>query len=826
MARSLCKVFLVQILVFSSLEAVTHPHMIVRESDYGLLQARAQNWPWSEMKRKAIVDAGTLNYRAGDSFIARCMRVHEIAGACALAYILDPDSRSTCLHKAETQLLPAMRDIRIEKGTKTGHEYNVTPAHAVFMTYLLLDILYNALAIEKRQAMEEDCDLIAGQHVHSWMESEYSIKGMRELYHNGKTALFVSYKNLYRDYVLSLTSDNGVYGTGPGYAYSRLFMDDRLQKKMFMDICEYQGYAEFYSNAKLRNLYEWIFGYLVTPFNRSYTFGDTPPTKDLDHWAVSALRAPRFSTLAGEYARWRLGALSDQAIKGRLLHFLLCDSVPQAASRPNSRIFANGGAWLLQDSDSSNALAGALWNIHTSGNSHNHFDVNAVHIAGYNAHLLRNSGYDGSGQPDPLTWTWINKTAESSNTLLLDSRNHMTKHGGGITESLLEGDWQYARGKSGNTLTVAQHFRNLFFLRPVPGKTHGYFMVTDEVQPFFSWSVPTKVNLIWHPNSAADPQRLLDVYRWPVQGCDYGGINVGVDLLPIVRPDSSEIRSGYLASYESCSRFLGKYLHATYSLHEGQANLGTIFFPADYRHTPATMTRLQPVDAGGAKVDHGQGRIDYIFLPAVNRTVAYGSVSLSGRTAIWREADKQIESYFLCSGTVFEQRGYERRGVAADKNITIHVSGDRGWLLSPGTQVTFYEANIAYLCIDGTIFPALDAGEHWVRVYVDSGKHSLQILRKPTRVLQGAADHPLPLRLYPNPSNSAVTISYALDQPGPVAIELLNIRGQSIADIRNGWQTAGLHEQVWQTGALASGVYLCRLRLNGQTVMKKLVVQK
>ncbi|UCH62604.1 MAG: hypothetical protein JSU77_12530, partial [Fidelibacterota bacterium] len=328
----------------TSISGAERPYMIVKESEYAGLQARATQWPWSVMKTKAISDANSLTYNPGGRYGSKCTRAHDIASSCALAYILDPDNRPTYVNKVETVLAPAMDDIM--QGKLNGvnfHGQNVGPAFSAFMVYLALDIMYNDLSVDIRKAIEDDCDYIASNHRDSWRSSKYAIEGMMELYHNGPTDVFAQKKEDYRKYILDETTSDGVFTTGPGYTVSRLYMDLRMQKKIFMDVCEYHGYHEFYSDPKFQNLYEWIMGYIMTPFNRTYTFGDSPPMKSLDHWAASVYRMPRFSRRAQQYAVWHIGPLTDELIMGRLLHYILCDSVSLAPVRPLSRIFQNGG---------------------------------------------------------------------------------------------------------------------------------------------------------------------------------------------------------------------------------------------------------------------------------------------------------------------------------------------------------------------------------------------------------------------------------------------------------------------------------------------------
>lgn len=74
---------------------------------------------------------------------------------------------------------------------------------------------------------------------------------------------------------------------------------------------------------------------------------------------------------------------------------------------------------------------------------------------------------------------------------------------------------------------------------------------------------------------------------------------------------------------------------------------------------------------------------------------------------------------------------------------------------------------------------------------------------------------------YPNPFNPETTIQYALTQSGSVSLQVFNVLGQKVADLVNDVQTAGTYRASWNgqdlTGrAVASGIYLYRLTLNGQ----------
>jgi len=308
------------------LSGQNHPYIITKTAEYDSLRQKAALWPWSEMKNEALETFRATNYEPESSYGGKCSDVFDLAGAAALCYILDESDRAEYVGKVQDDLADLLYDIRIGKeyaNEPDNHSFSVTPSHAAFMAYITLDIMYDEMEPGIRSLMESNCDYIASNHRSSWLASKYSIEAMMELYHHGVSNSFIEKKNLYKDYLLSDISADGVYTTGPGYTTSRLFMDGRAQKKIFMDVAEYQGFNEFYSDPKFRNLHEWIYGYAFTPFNRSYTFGDSPPTKSLYAWSAATLRATRFSDVAQQYGAWHLPPYSDPEIIGNVLHYIL-----------------------------------------------------------------------------------------------------------------------------------------------------------------------------------------------------------------------------------------------------------------------------------------------------------------------------------------------------------------------------------------------------------------------------------------------------------------------------------------------------------------------
>lgn len=819
------------LLVFSSsLFAVDHPHIIVTTSEYEMLRNRAVDWPWSVIKNKAIDYATGASFNSSASYESRCKTVHNIASACALAYILDEPNRPRYINKLESLLPDAIHRIRVEKGNKDDHEFNVSPAHAAFMLYIAMDIMYHGLNDSLRRAMENDCDFIADNHVSDWNASEYAIKGLKELYYNGNTPLFSGWVDKYFKRIDDLTSKDGVYATGPGYTKSRLFMDDRMQKKIFMDICEYQGYPLFYKNPKFVNLHEYIMGYTMTPFNRAFTFGDSPPTKDLDEWSVAALRARRFSKKAQQFAAWRVGPLTDASVEGGLLHYILCDTLPQEPVRPASRIFTKGGAWFYENSDSKRALSAALWNNYAEDVSHAHYDVNAIHVAGYGAHLLRNSGYDGYGKPDPATWEWIRRTAESSNTVTVGGRNHSSVFGRGIEDGLVGGEIEWASGNAGGAIATARHLRNLIFVHPDPGFANGYFLVLDEICTVFSWEAEAPVNVFWHPNSSKSPV-IADssLFSWKIEGCDYGGDEAGVHLYLVTRPLSWQIKEGYLASYSSCSRFTGKYLDAAYKCQQNNAQILTVIFPTDRTHSAPSFESLAVDSADVCLINHGNNVNDFAVRSNGEASVRIGKADMSGIGLLWREEAENLEKFLALKTRRFVWGDEQRIGFESSAPISLYMKGEEGQCSSQCTEVTFYKKNISSILIDGMSRPLLEKNETSATVEIEAGVHSLRIETEPsTYVDQKKAGQEVIFRLeqnYPNPFNNSTVILFSLPEGEHVRLAIYNVAGQLVKVLMNDFIPAGSHRLTWQADGLARGIYIARLEAGQYTRSIKLILQ-
>ncbi len=82
------------------------------------------------------------------------------------------------------------------------------------------------------------------------------------------------------------------------------------------------------------------------------------------------------------------------------------------------------------------------------------------------------------------------------------------------------------------------------------------------------------------------------------------------------------------------------------------------------------------------------------------------------------------------------------------------------------------------------------------------------------------------LGVYPNPFNPSTVISYQLAAISQVNLAVYDIAGRKVAELVDGWRTAGVHEVTFDASNLASGVYLYRLDAGDFNATGKMVLMR
>ena len=723
------------------------PFLIVREDMYGELQGRAAREPWAGIAKGAVEGAaGSLGYSPDWSFLYTCQRLTEFASDAALAYILEEDETkrrgyADSIADAITVSFP-----KIAKGARAGnHDTMVVPGWTFFNAVLAADIIHDDMTPSRRAEVDAALLPVAEFFINAPLQWPLNVYGARliwGLYKNDETLTAAAVGDYVRQLYREISPD-GVFRAGPSYSVFRM-AGANLAKTYSIDVLAFTGRKNLYEDPRLVSLYEWTYGYGVTPFGTFYSFGDTGDDA-LDAWSPRARSAHRFSRTAATNAAWAMRnvARPETETRNALLAYVLMDRPMPAPATPPGRIFPDGGAWFLEKRGGTEALAGALNNLKTQYQGHMHKDANAIHLVAYGEDVVRNSGYSGWGQGGQgFSWEYVNRTAKSSNTVTIDGLDFESKPGGGITEGLTGASFDYASGRSGPGLSNGVHERNFCFAHPTED-ANGYFVLFDEV----SSSGGESADMYLHPNSDdAETEVSLETYRWPVGSFKRKDLDVrrtdndvNVTVFLATPPDTAEIKKGLLASWDRS--FVGEYLHATYPVENENARFATVIFPHDKNHARPEMTRIGVSGKyTGARIEHGgeNDATDFVVQPSADwadRTISDmdgRGVSARGAAFWFRMKENSVESFFLRKGKLFEGGGLRfETGDAA----SLLVEGDAGRIISGGTTLEVERATPTGFDIrlDGSSRPlgVVDSGESWIKVSVPAGSHGFEIVRRP-----------------------------------------------------------------------------------------------
>lgn len=76
----------------------------------------------------------------------------------------------------------------------------------------------------------------------------------------------------------------------------------------------------------------------------------------------------------------------------------------------------------------------------------------------------------------------------------------------------------------------------------------------------------------------------------------------------------------------------------------------------------------------------------------------------------------------------------------------------------------------------------------------------------------------------PNPANTMTTITYALNAPASVLLEVHDVSGKLVLQLPQGMRASGQHRMDVDTSALEEGIYLYSLQLEGARITKRMSV--
>jgi hypothetical protein len=83
---------------------------------------------------------------------------------------------------------------------------------------------------------------------------------------------------------------------------------------------------------------------------------------------------------------------------------------------------------------------------------------------------------------------------------------------------------------------------------------------------------------------------------------------------------------------------------------------------------------------------------------------------------------------------------------------------------------------------------------------------------KKSTVINEFSESSTTLSVHPNPFSNTTTISYKVETPSNISIELLNTLGQTIEVLRNDYSDSGTYQLPLNVSTLSSGMYSVRMR--------------
>lgn len=719
--------------------AQPHPFLIVTTNQYPELQARTNQTPWREIKDSVEAGALTNRYAAGGSWAA----MEEVVNDCALAYILEPSLRPDCKTRVLETLFQWTNDVY--RLNATDHNDTVDAGAAFFMSVIALDIIHDDCSSNElagaEGALASVYDWYNG-HNTAWPENLHACR-----------LIWAAYKGLpesaahatnYYNFVNSEITEDGLFTSGPGYVFVRMFgPQDRTAKTYAMDVLEFTGIdRRYYSNPRIQRMYQWSFAFALSPSRRLTLFGDTIYSS-LSARYGRLFSLDRFSPDLARQGAWLLnGGTAPDAQNSLFPYVLQTNALPQPQS-PASTIYRDGGAAFWDRTNATDGLMGALYNA-TQADSHSHQDINSIYIAAYGETLIRNSGayYWPSfpGQtPDGDPW----RSAFLQNVVVTGAaKQHAGSTGNGISEGFVGHALEYASGDSGGALGDVRHQRNLLFVRPQSGRANGYFVLMDEV----TTATPGETfQVLLHPNATNDPATVADrmEYRFPVSAVvQKPGTAAKMTVFMGTEPDSVAFRTGYFGS--GSGAITTRYVEAACQTGtNGIGHMVTVLFPHDDKHTKASITRLALYGASGARIAHVTGVVDVVMESDGTAVQNRGAVSFRGLGCLYR-TDGTNALYWVRKGRSFDDGDCPRHAFEADADVTVVVDACSGTIISPGGPVTLFSPGIQNPLLDGSNAEVLDSGRDWLRIYVPSGTHAMAWSAGPTGIEPGEASEPSP----------------------------------------------------------------------------------
>jgi hypothetical protein len=234
----------------SEAQAVTHPFLIVNESSYSALQAKATLAPWSDWKtnaisKSAIIYDPTPTTLVGNNIIrTKSEAMRNIVSGGALAYILSTNDTDRLKYK--NRIVAGLKNwddlLNTAEISNPGNIEHLAVGTAFLNSVLALDIVYNDVSLVDRTDIETKLARILTMQtkcpncaIKNWLDmsphsqNTYAVKGIWAIYTGSDAATITTYANRYKADLYASMSASGVYIAGSAYGVTR--MDDYIRIK-------------------------------------------------------------------------------------------------------------------------------------------------------------------------------------------------------------------------------------------------------------------------------------------------------------------------------------------------------------------------------------------------------------------------------------------------------------------------------------------------------------------------------------------------------------------------------------------------------------------
>lgn len=710
-----------------------HPFLITSETEYDKLCEKAQTEPWKSMLNGAKSDIETITFdTAGTAcYPERCNALSDLLSTYSLLYITDTQNRAEYLEKIKYYLSfwQESTENNLYDKLYTGDgawEYVVPPSSAFVNSILALDIVYNSLTYTERKAYENAFDKTAEKFEmpDGHMIAVYGVRGLWAAYKGDNEKLAENWQKTLELYDNTYITDSGVGVCSMEYNANRFAREHRDSKIILPLVMSYTGYDRSFEQYDKNKLFaQWLTGYLYTPVGSYWTIGDTGGLKKADiSENIFPARAGMYSEKAAEQGMW---LMRNTNLKGRLLSYLCMKEAPAEARKPESRIFADGGAWFYEDIEKTDSLAGLLWNV-SKEDGHAHKEVNSALIVGCGEVLTADSGYNGWGRNNgEYTWQYINNRAVSSNTVLVDYdyknvfnpsdvNDHKSKSGNGIVRGITAEGFGFAAGNSGTAIPNAVHERDFAMIGSEEGFP-GYFVLLDKIK---SDKQSRKVTVVHRPMSKSFTKTEIGYVFDIEKSFNTEDKNVKLGIFAAEEPESTEMIDGAVSDWGITAQI--KSLLQNYRTEaDGTAKTLNILYPYDDAHEAAKPERISVSNADGIKLTAKSGT-DIILKRNHDGNIVSDGINADADMLIYRNSGG-IQWYFADNVKNIYTGQYR---ITSESLLSWYMRGKTG---------SFYAAGITDISVDGaasvivngkTIMPDLNG---ICRFEAAKGQHNIEI---------------------------------------------------------------------------------------------------